>query len=234
MSVARINDSITSPDNQKDKMTDDNNPQLQDAYKLQTPDDNVRLYQRWSATYDAEFAGVRGYVYPEKIAELYSANATGQDAPVLDVGAGTGLVGSALKQRGEALIDGIDISKEMLDTAAEKNVYRRLIVADLTQDIPIEANLYGAVVSAGTFTHGHVGPMAIKELLRIARPGALFCLGINATAFDKYGFGSALAEYSSDKLIESLHFERINYYDKTGDEHSGDRGFAALFRKPTL
>jgi len=151
----------------------------------------------------------------------------------LDVGAGTGLVAEALLKNGNHSVDAIDISKEMLDAAAEKNVYQRLILADLTQTIPIENDVYGAIVSAGTFTHGHVGPSAINELLRIAKPGALFCLGINGTAFDKYGFGSAFARLSSEECIESLRFSQIDYYEKAGDEHADDRGYVAIFRKPS-
>ena len=29
---------------------------LEDAYTLSSPDDNVRLYSKWAATYDADFA----------------------------------------------------------------------------------------------------------------------------------------------------------------------------------
>jgi len=46
-------------------------------------------------------------------------------------------------------------------------------------DIPDSA--YGGI-SVGTFTHGHVGPEAIDELLRVAGPGTLFAMGSNAEA----------------------------------------------------
>lgn len=33
-------------------------------------------------------------------------------------------------------------------------------------------------MSVGTFTHGHVGPEAIHEVVRIVRPGGVIALGI--------------------------------------------------------
>ena len=74
---------------------------------------------------------------------------------------------------------GIDISSEMLHQAKLKKCYSSLIEADVTSKIPLKDNSIGAVVSAGTFTHGHVGPDAFDELLRIVRPGGLFVLSIN-------------------------------------------------------
>ncbi|MFK8019746.1 MAG: class I SAM-dependent methyltransferase [Pseudomonadales bacterium] len=213
-------------------MSKPRNPNLEDAYSVKTPEDNKELYSSWSASYDSGFAMGRGYIYPQQIAKQYSQIAQQDDGPILDVGAGTGLVAEALLKNCSRPIDAIDISKEMLDAAAAKKVYQRLILADLSQTIPIEDGVYGAVVSAGTFTHGHVGPSAINELLRIAKPGALFCLGINGTAFDKYGFGSAFARLSSEELIESLRFSQVQYYEKAEDEHADDRGYVAIFRKP--
>ena len=88
--------------------------------------------------------------------------------------------------------------------------------------LQIENDQYGAVVSAGTFTHGHVGPAAFGELLRVTKPGGLFVIGINATAFDKYEFGSALARLSADGRIGELHFRHVQYYENADDEHQQD------------
>jgi ubiquinone/menaquinone biosynthesis C-methylase UbiE len=73
-------------------------------------------------------------------------------------------------------IDAIDISPEMLNIARLKNCYSKIIEADLTKRLLINDNHYGAIVSAGTFTHGHVGPDVLDELLRVTRSGALFFL----------------------------------------------------------
>ena len=202
---------------------------LDDAYAVETPADNIKLYRDWAETYDSEFAAPRGYIYPARIAEIFSQLASAHHQPILDVGAGTGLVAEALAEHTSAPIDGIDISQEMLDVSETKGLYRQLIRADLTGDLDIALNSYGAIVSAGTFTLGHVGPEALYKLLDIAKPGALFVIGINGIAFDKYGFGSTIATLSADALITDLNFYHTQYYDNAEDEHAGDRGLTACF-----
>ena len=216
-------------------MQNDDKISLEDAYALQTPEDNVALYRHWAETYDVEFARDRGYQYPQIIADIYARHAKPADTPVLDVGSGTGLVASALQEHHsvetQLTIDGVDISPEMLAVSRTKNVYRHLFEADLTQSIDLPEKQYGAVVSAGTFTHGHVGPEALIKLLRLCRAGALFVIGVNGTAFDQYHFGSHFAALQADQHITPIEFIRVQYYATATDGHAADQGYAALFRK---
>jgi ubiquinone/menaquinone biosynthesis C-methylase UbiE len=204
---------------------------LSDAYAVETPEDNLRVYRDWAETYDSEFASTRGYNYPRTLAELFAGRANEVESPVLDVGAGTGLVGQALIELYAGPVDAIDISAEMLEVSRRKGVYRELIEADLTVALPVDDARYGGIVSAGTFTHGHVGPAALLEILRVSRTGALFCLGINATAFDKYGFGSAFAALQARGAISPLEFVEAKYYDHADDDHADDAVYTAVFRK---
>ena len=110
------------------------------------------------------------------------------DTPILDVGAGTGVVGEYLNNKNNKEIFGIDISSEMLKEAELKRCYNSLIIADVTKKIPFENDSIGAVVSAGTFTHGHVGPQALDELLRITKPNGLFVISIKKELFISEGF----------------------------------------------
>ena len=216
-------------------MQNDDKISLEDAYALQTPEDNVALYRHWAETYDVEFARDRGYQYPQIIADIYARHSKPADTPVLDVGSGTGLVASALQEHHsvetQLTIDGVDISPEMLAVSRTKNVYRHLFEADLTQSIDLPEKQYGAVVSAGTFTHGHVWPEALIKLLRLCRAGALFVIGVNGTAFDQYHFGSHFAALQADQHITPIEFIRVQYYATATDGHAADQGYAALFRK---
>lgn len=205
----------TDPDQDKDK---DTAAHLDAAYALETPDDNRRLYADWADTYESGFIADSRYVYHEHVADIFvggGAPAGGTDGPgpVLDVGCGTGIVGVALRARGIAVIDGVDISPEMLAKAGEKRnadgpVYRDLIEADLTGPIAIDTDRYGGVVSAGAFTHGHLGPEAIEELLRVARPGARFAIGINGAHYDELGFAAAIDALVADGTITG--FETVD------------------------
>ena len=201
---------------------------LDGAYSLEKPEDSVAYYKDWAVRYDAEFATSHGYVVPEAVAGFFTAH--GGTGRVLDIGAGTGLVGEALAGRGLE-VDGIDISPEMLDVARSKGVYRDHICADLTQPLAIADNTYDGFTSAGTFTHGHVGPVCLPELIRIARPGAVFTLAINAQVFDAAGFGSAFAQLVAHDRITPLSFEHVRYYQDADHDHADDVGQIAIFRR---
>lgn len=166
---------------------------LKDAYALKTTQDSVDLYGDWAETYDESFARANDYNTPDLIAGIYAKHSPDLTAPVLDIGAGTGLVAEGLQRRGVSTIDALDISVPMLDVAKRKGCYRNLIVADLNAHLDIADDSYGGVTSTGTFTHGHVGPDAIDGLVRIARPGALFVLGIKDELYESAGFAAKFA-----------------------------------------
>jgi predicted TPR repeat methyltransferase len=198
---------------------------LDDAYALKTPDDSRRLYSGWAATYDAEFVEATGYQLPEAVAAAFAG--LGGAGPVLDVGAGTGLVGERLSFRGIRPIDGTDISPEMLKVAAAKDCYRQLIEGDVTAGLPVPDGAYAGVVSAGTFTLGHLGPEVLPGLLRFVRPRALFALSINARHYEEAGFGPALEALP----VEGLSLDDVPIYAGDSGDHGADRAFVATFRK---
>lgn len=201
---------------------------LDKAYAIKTPTDAVHLYGDWATTYDQSFAEAWGYIAPREIATCFRVAATSSEQPILDIGAGTGLLAGELPGW---TIDGIDISAPMLEIAASKGLYRERIVADLTKPLDIASGSYGSFVSSGTFTHGHVGPVCMSELLRIARPNALFCLGTNPGAFDQAGFGSAFALLVASGQITPVTFETIPIYEGVDHSHADDQGLVAIFRK---
>jgi predicted TPR repeat methyltransferase len=142
------------------------------ARLLRTPDDAVRLYDSWAADYDHDVFEVMGFVGTDRIADLLAAHAPDRVQPVIDLGCGTGAAGVRLAHHGFGSIDGVDISPAMLDVAAQLGVYRHLLTADLTQSLDIE-HRYGASVSAGTFTTGHVGAAAIPAIVTLLQPEAV-------------------------------------------------------------
>jgi predicted TPR repeat methyltransferase len=207
----------------------DKTPDLGAAYALETPDDSKRLYAEWAKSYDQGFAVEMDYQMPRRVAEIYGEVAQGA-GPVADVGAGTGLVVEHMAGREGLKIDALDISAEMLAVAAKRGIYRGFIQCDLTQRLPIEDGTYGAVISAGTFTHGHVGPDALDEVLRIARSGAVFVLGINAAHFESHGFEAKIAALSPE--IRDVDVRSIQIYGPKADAaHRDDKANVAVFFK---
>jgi len=203
---------------------------LENAYKLSTPEDNVDYYDAFASTYDMDFADALGWHYPAAVAAAYRDAATKTDTPIADIGCGTGLVASALNFRREQ-IDGIDISAEMLHVSEEKGLYRSLYKVDLTKALGVIANDYGAVLSAGTFTSGHLGPDPLESLLDIARDNALFVIGVKKAFFQEAGFEPVLRDLDARGLIKDLQVAEVPMYAKAGHDHSADTAFALVYRK---
>lgn len=207
----------------------DQKPNLNAAYGLKTPEDNRKLYADWAETYDDSFAADMDYQLPRMVGLIFCEAFKGL-GPVLDVGAGTGLLAQNIPIRGMLEIDALDVSPDMLFVAAKKGLYRKTIEADLTKLLDIADGVYGAVVSSGTFTHGHVGPDALDELLRVAKPGAIFVLAVNAEHFVARGFEEKFAQL--EPYIEGFQKHEVNIYGANADpQHKDDLSSIVAFRK---
>ena len=201
-----------------------------EAYSLKTPEDSKKLYKKWAKTYDKDFALNSNYISPKKISSYFNKYSRKTDFPILDVGAGTGLVGELLFRNNKKEIIGIDISLEMLNQAKLKGCYSELMEADITKKIPLKNNSIGAIVSAGTFTHGHVGANAFDELLRITKPGGLFVLSINSKVFINGGFQKKFLKIK-DKISSPI-FKEYNAHGTNKDKKFNEiKLFASIFRK---
>ena len=200
--------------------------ELEDAFSSKTPQDNIRLYENWAETYESDFVAAKGYVYHKRVVEQMREHITSIHGAMLDVGCGTGIVGIALQQAGFDTIDGIDISPAMLAESRKKTtpdgrpVYRNLIEADLTKHVDASSGSYAGIISAGTFTHGHLGPETLDQLWRLARPGARCVVGINSRHYDLMGFGEKIAADSSSGIISSPELIEVEIYDSDDDQNA--------------
>lgn len=152
------------------------------VYGAASAEDVARLYDAWAESYDAEMARA-GYRHPSICLALLARHVPRGAAPVLDAGAGTGLVGEWLGIIGYGEVEALDVSQGMLDIAAKKNVYARLHRAALGTALPFADDHFAAIVSAGVFTTGHVGPEGLDELVRICRPGGAIVLTVKSTVW---------------------------------------------------
>lgn len=212
---------------------------LEGAYAIRDPADNIDYYREFAELYDHEYADRMGYIYPSMLASVYKQYAGSNDSPIADVGCGTGLVAQAFKDI-ETLtdreIDGIDISQEMLDAAKPKHLYRSLYCADLTESADQLPNSYGSVVSAGTFTFGHLGPELLRDILYLGRQGTLYCIGVNSVYFQEQGFPNVLNSLCSEGLIGEPVAEVRNIYDQSTDDssdnaHRNDTATVLVYRQ---
>ena len=96
---------------------------LADAYAIKDERQLVEQYDSWATDYDADLAAC-GYRMPPVISGLVVRHFPDTDAPILDAGSGTGILGEALHVLGYSDITAIDLSAGMLRVAAGKGIYR--------------------------------------------------------------------------------------------------------------
>jgi len=204
------------------------NPDVDDAYAMSSAEEVKDLYRKWSHSYDAVFSDGQGYQLPDAVANAFVA--AGGQGPILDVGAGTGLVGTLLRRLNVGPVDGIDLSQDMLSVAQMKGDYRDLMARDVTVPLDLGGASYQGIVSAVTFTLGHVGPEALQNLLAVAASGAVFVISVNAAHFVSAGFEKTLAEFGDQ--ISDLSSRDVRIYDDRADAaHRNDLARLITFRK---
>ena len=195
-------------------------PSLQNAYELKSPDDNVKLYSAWAETYDNDFIKDMQYQLHFSVAEEFVLN--GGNGLILDVGAGTGALAQALLQKEHFTIEATDISEEMLKVAETKKIYKRCFLSDLTKKIPVDNNTYDGVVSSGTFTHGHVGPSALIELVRVTKPGGLVTISANEKHWIALNFENEVEKLN--KYVRNYTLKKISIYgEQSTHDHKDDK-----------
>ncbi|WP_181174363.1 MULTISPECIES: class I SAM-dependent methyltransferase [unclassified Mesorhizobium] len=172
------------------------------AYAAKRPEDVAALYDRWSQTYDSDMSAA-GYRHPTICLALLARHLPRGSAPLLDAGAGTGLIGEWLDIAGYPEVEALDISQGMLDQAERKGVYSALHCLALGGPLPFADNAYAGVISAGVFTSGHVGAEGLDELIRICRPGGVIVLTVKNTIWD-LGFNARVAELEAQELVTRI------------------------------
>lgn len=187
--------------------------------KVYTAEDHETLmdaYKEWSSDYEKDTVGEFGYVAHQVAADILHSHLNNDAARVLDAGCGTGLVGATLCEKGYDRLDALDYSQEMLEEALKKKIYRTHRQADLSKPLDIPADTYDAVVSAGTFTYGHVDPSAFEELARITRPGGLITITIREGAYDDHGYPEKMSELEENGVWKEVEVRDEDYLKNEG------------------
>jgi len=180
-------------------------------YKLKTTDEVMKYYDEWGIKnkYDQDMVEWN-YTGPKECVEVFKKYTKDKNIKIFDAGCGTGLVGLELKKFGYNNYDGADLSQKLLDLVP-KNLYKKLIKADLNKKIQSEDNSYDAVMCVGTFTFGHVKPNALEEFIRITKNNGLICFTINEGIYEEYGFDKKINELNEKKLWQMKEFFKSDY-----------------------
>lgn len=133
--------------------------------------DVVTGYGEWSHTYDQTVDDqmdltLLGTLTTVTWKQLHTA---------VDLACGTGRIGMWLKRQGIAQIHGVDTSSAMLQHAVAKQVYERLVTADIT-NCPLPSHVYDLGISVLAACHLPELRPLYAEVARLVRPTGLFIL----------------------------------------------------------
>jgi predicted TPR repeat methyltransferase len=144
------------------------------------PADYVRsLFDQYANHFDQHLTEVLGYQTPACLDGMLRRVAPAADLDTVDLGCGTGLCGPYLKAYSRRL-DGVDLSQQMLDKAAERGDYDTLACADLAHFLDNKTGAYDLAVAADVFVYiGDLAPV-FGSVQRALRPGGRFCFSVEA------------------------------------------------------
>lgn len=176
------------------------------------------MYDNWAPNYEKDI-GKFAYIIDRPMAELFDKavlktfrGKAKEDIKILDVAAGTGLIGVQLQKLGYTTLHALDGSQEMLNEAKKKNIYKRFfcLLIDGQQISEISTGEYDALICASAFGNNHILPTALKEMCRIITKGGLLCFDIYEQHLDEWQ--NKLLEFQSEGIFDNVMREKIPLY----------------------
>jgi len=181
---------------------------------------------------------------PRKVAEILretveESRAHFSELRILDLGAGNGMMGEALKRDGVARLVGVDILPEAME-ATERDrpwVYDAYYVSDFCALSEEETDLISSwspncLVSVAALGYGDIPPKAFFEALNILQPESWVAFNIKETFLnhtDRSGFSRLIRELIFSKYLDLHHLER--YWHRYSIEGTPLYYFALVAKK---
>jgi predicted TPR repeat methyltransferase len=189
------------------------------VYSYDTPNDLKNYYNDWAHEYE-DYTDQVNYILPQKVVEIFCSYQLSDNSTVLDIGCGTGLVGyflGLIKQ--DIWIEGTDISGSMIQVAAKKTkpnfkpTYDWMIVQDFKKNKLLLENHYDGIISAGTFTLGHLDCNDLITSIKFLKKDGLATISIKEDHFIKNNFNEKISKLKKDNIIKNVEYFKVNSYD---------------------
>ena len=182
-----------------------------------------QMYNKTASEYEQFYTktGWTAYLHSAKLLDkVLSKLNFEKDCKILDVGAGTGLVGNELHKLGYSNLTGIDLSEEMLAEASKKGIYKDLVEVDMYNvDISIYSQKFDAVISIGTFTAGQLKPEIIPKVSRFVRSGGVVCISFRDITWEnpESGFSKQVEEMEKTGVWNLVEKGKFPYHSELGE-----------------
>jgi predicted TPR repeat methyltransferase len=168
---------------------------LNKVYTARDAGETRALYDDWAASYEADMTA-QGYATPARCAAALRKYVQDTDVPVLDFGCGTGLSGQALRDAGFDVIDGVDLSSEMLALAQDKAIYRSLTRIKGGKTLPFADGTYSLMAAVGAIGPGAAPAGMLHTLMRKLPKGGKLVFSLNDHALKDPACEGTLSEWT--------------------------------------
>jgi SAM-dependent methyltransferase len=195
----------TEARNKETKMTQPEKNVVQWVYASRNEKELAERYDEWAKTYDADLDADFGWVGP-LVAVDVAVRYFPKTARILDAGAGTGMVGKLLFDRGYRDLVAMDLSQGMLEVARRKNAYTEFHQMVMGESLNFSTNSFDGVISVGVLTVGHAPASSLDELVRVTRPGGHVVFTLRPDVYEGSGFKEKQAALESEgrwRLVEA-------------------------------
>ena len=190
-------------------------PTIYKTLHVSNLDELKDLYKNWN-DYENDVINLAGYVGHKVTTDTLLKYLKNKQSKILDAGCGTGLVGQILYKNNYKNIAGVDFSQEMIDRALKKNVYQSLSLCDLTKKLEFEDGSFDAIICAGTFTCGHVGPEALNEMVRITKNEGYICFTVRKQEWETAPYEGIIQSLEGSKSWLEVERQTSDYNTQEG------------------
>lgn len=159
--------------------------------------DTGQVSRSAAEVYDALFVPA---LFAQFAAPVLDAARVRPRGAVLDVGCGTGVLAAAAAERvgPDGEVTGVDINRGMLEVAARSGDHVTWLEAD-AQQLPFDSESFDAVASQFALMFVPDPARALREMVRVARPGGRVAVAVWGSLETSPGF-AAMARLLSDML----------------------------------
>ncbi len=165
--------------------------------------ETLDIYKNWADSYDAD-VGEWGYATPVRLALALRTAGAGPAKPVLDFGCGTGLSGMALKSVGFDVVDGTDVTPEMLAKAEARGAYRQVWRSELGSLGHVGRGDYATISACGVVSLGAAPPETLDMLVGALGPAGILGFSYNDATLLDAAYTDKLSEVLATGDVEKL------------------------------
>ena len=148
--------------------------------RFRTPKEEVLgAYEKWADSYETDSFDKLGFASPKACVDALLQHCNLRDNKVLDVGAGTGVLGEMIvkaRKQTPARMDAMDLTPGMLKHLKNKGVYGDAKAHNMMQlPWPWKSNEYDGVMCNGVLIYVD-DPACLDEFVRVTKPGGICVL----------------------------------------------------------